>query len=196
MILMRLPRNSPRSELIAMALVTCATCKGTGLTLESGQVCKCVDRAVFRACLARYRYCALGVHVIAPVSVERAGGSPHGRTSYGRKHDEFMADFYLVAKRTLADSPVDWAVFRFHFLQGADWRLCTRRLNINRGTFFHAVYRVEERLGRVFHELKPYALFPLDEYFCGTARGARTTALLAQERQHAIPLRPPLADAA
>jgi hypothetical protein len=38
---------------------------------------------------------------------------------------------------------------------------------MDRGTFFHSVYRIEHRLGRVFAELEPYALFPLDEYFGG-----------------------------
>ena len=38
---------------------------------------------------------------------------------------------------------------------------------MDRGNFFHAVYRVEQKLGKVFRELKPYALYPLDEYFHG-----------------------------
>ena len=61
-------------------------------------------------------------------------------------------------------------MFRYHFLLGADWKLCTRKLDIDRGNFFHAVYRIEQKLGRVFRELEPYSLFPLDEYFHGPAR--------------------------
>jgi hypothetical protein len=38
-------------------------------------------------------------------------------------------------------------------------------MRLDRGDFFHIVYRVQERLGKVFRELEPYALFPLDEYF-------------------------------
>lgn len=38
----------------------------------------------------------------------------------------------------------------FHYLLGADWRLCTRRLKIDRGTFFHAVYRLQAQLGAGF----------------------------------------------
>lgn len=52
-----------------------------------------------------------------------------------------------------------------------DWRLCTRRLQLDRGSFFHAVYRIQERLGRTFKELEPYALYPLDEYFLGQTAG-------------------------
>jgi hypothetical protein len=76
-----------------------------------------------------------------------------------------MADFYLLAKRNLDE--VHFKIFKFHFLLGADWRLCCRRLNMDRGNFFHSVYRIQQQLGRVFKETKPFALFPLDEYFGG-----------------------------
>jgi len=79
-----------------------------------------------------------------------------------------MADFCLVARRTLDDR--EHQIFRFHFLLGADWKLCGRRLEMDRGMFFHSVYRIEEKLGRVFRELEPYPLFPLDDYFSGPSR--------------------------
>ncbi len=88
-----------------------------------------------------------------------------GRFTWGRKDEEYMADFCLVSRRTLDE--FEYRLFKFHFLLGADWRLCTRCLKIDRGNFFHAVYRIEQKLGRVFRELKPYGLFPLDEYFHG-----------------------------
>jgi hypothetical protein len=73
-----------------------------------------------------------------------------------------------VAKRTLDED--EHRTFRFFFLLGADWKLCCQRLNIDRGNFFHQVYRVEEKLGRAFAETEPYALFPLADYFAGTVR--------------------------
>jgi hypothetical protein len=43
-------------------------------------------------------------------------------------------------------------------------------------------------LGRVFRELEPYSLFPLDEYFGGTIRNA----LPRQSRaETVVPIRPP-----
>jgi hypothetical protein len=33
------------------------------------------------------------------------------------------------------------------------WKLCCRQLGTDRGNFFHAVYRIEQKLGRVFAEL-------------------------------------------
>jgi hypothetical protein len=77
-----------------------------------------------------------------------------------------MADFCLVSRRVLDD--FDHKVFRYHYLLGADWKLCCRQLRIDRGTFFHTIYRIEQQLGRTFAELKPYPLYPLDEYFGGT----------------------------
>ncbi len=195
MILMRVARSSPRSELIGMSLTTCGACRGTGLDQDTLKLCRCVDRAVFRAVLGRYHYCASGFEYAAPVSMQRTGTSgQHG--CWARVNENFKADVWLVAKRTLADAPLDWAVFRCHHLLGSDWKLCCRKLNISRGNFFHAVYRVEEKLGRVFRTLEPYPLYPLDEYFMGAVRGAKTTALLAKQQQRREPLRPPLAVAA
>lgn len=79
-----------------------------------------------------------------------------------------MADFCLVSRRELTD--YEYTIFKFHFLLGADWKLCCRKLKLDRGAFFHEVYRIQQKLGRVFRELQPYALFPLDEYFNSTPR--------------------------
>ena len=84
------------------------------------------------------------------------------------KNEEYIADFCLVSRRTLDEA--QYRIFRFHYLLGADWKLCCRRLNMDRGTFFHEIYRIEQKLGRTFRELEPYALFPLDEYFNSTPR--------------------------
>jgi hypothetical protein len=70
-----------------------------------------------------------------------------------------------VTRRSL--TAAEYKLFNYHFLLGADWRLCCRRLNVDRGDFFHDIYKIEEKLGRVYRELKPYALYPLDEYFNG-----------------------------
>jgi hypothetical protein len=54
-----------------------------------------------------------------------------------------------------------------HFLHGRDWHTCCCKLRLDRGEFFHAVYRVEKLLGAVYSMLKPYALWPVREYFAG-----------------------------
>jgi hypothetical protein len=161
-----------RSETIALALACCAHCGGYGLRpagrgLE--QPCNCVFRAIFRACYRRFRQCADGERHLSRVSLEFCRGK-EGRMLYSRTTENYIADFCLVSRRCLDDA--DYRLFRFHFLLGADWTLCCRRLGMNRGTFFHSVYRIEHRLGRIFRELRPYPLYPLDEYFSGVCRPA------------------------
>ncbi|HSW49035.1 MAG TPA: hypothetical protein VLH09_02620 [Bryobacteraceae bacterium] len=108
-------------------------------------------------------------------SPERIAGR-EGCLVWGRKDEEYIADFCLVSRRALDE--LEYSVFKFHFLLGADWRLCTRRLKLDRGNFFHTVYRIEQKLGRVYRELEPYGLFPLDEYFRGPRRPSQIRSLL------------------
>lgn len=157
-----------RSDTIALANNSCTQCHGLGLRLgrkERMHPCNCVLRAIFRACYARFRHCATKEKYMSRISLEFIPGRERN-FSWGRKDEEYMADFILVSRRALSES--DFTLLKFHFLLGADWKLCCRRLNIDRGTFFHAVYRIQQELGRVFRELRPYSLFPLDEYFHGS----------------------------
>jgi hypothetical protein len=101
---------------------------------------------------------------LSRVSLEPHAGRSRPST-WGRKDEEFIADFSLVSRRALDQS--EYRLFRYHFVLGADWKLCARKLQMDRGNFFHAVYRIEQKLGRVFRELEPYPLFPLDQYFHG-----------------------------
>jgi len=159
-----------RSETVALAKSSCTQCHGLGLRLGRGArlyPCNCVLRAIFRCCLTHFRHCATKEKYMSKISLEFIPGRERNMT-WGRKDEEYMADFILVSRRTLDD--LEFKVFKFHFLLGADWKLCCRRLGIDRGNFFHAVYRVQQKLGRVFRELEPYSLFPLDEYFHGPLR--------------------------
>jgi hypothetical protein len=167
-----------RSQTLALATPTCRICFGGGLKWgRKGALtpCNCVLRSIFRACFAKFRYCVTKEKHLSRVTLEVTN---HGsrRAVWGRKDEEYSADFFLVTRRTLA--PEEYRLFRLHFLLGADWKLCCRKLQMDRGNFFHAVYRIEQKLGRTFRELQPYALFPLDEYF-------------ASARQPAAPSLPP-----
>ena len=159
-----------RSNTIGLAKVSCSACHGYGLRLiRNGKEvpCECVFRAVFRTCYRRFRECVVNGAHTSTVTLDFCRGM-EGRRTYSRKREEYMADFCLVSQRLLNE--VEHQVFRFHFLLGADWKLCCRRLRLNRGYFFHLVYRVENKLGKGFAELEPYALYPLDEYFSCTIR--------------------------
>ncbi len=155
-----------RSETLALAMHNCAHCHGSGLRLvkKGAAPCNCVLRAIFRICLDRFVRCVTQERHLSRVSLEPHVGRSRPST-WGRKDEEFIADFSLISRRTLED--FEYRLFRYHFLLGADWKLCTRRLRMDRGNFFHAVYRIQQKLGRTFRELEPYPLFPLDEYFHG-----------------------------
>lgn len=159
--------NWTRSETLALALHSCTECHGLGLRFgKKGplQPCNCVLRAIFRACFERFCECADKEKYINKITLEPQFGRERN-ASWGRKDEEYTADFCLVSKRALTE--LEYKIFTFHHLLGADWRLCCRRLNMDKGSFFHAVYRIEQKLGRVFRELQPYPLFPLDDYFHG-----------------------------
>jgi hypothetical protein len=174
-----------------MARTGCVHCSGLGMLPEG--LCRCVYRACFRCVMNKVRECAIGGH-LRPIIYEGASG-PRGRSDRGRKRQEYCADVYLCAKRTLQNQ-VDWDLFRFHYLLSADWKLCARRMGLNRERkqFFDLCYRIEERLGKVFMELAPFALWPVDEYFSITDRPVDVSPFPVPEPRYpnGQPLRPPL----
>lgn len=169
--------NWTRSETLALANQHCSLCYGLGMRPGRGlteKPCHCVFRAIFRACYARFKQCHdHGGQICRAASLEFC----HSRSGLTRKNiwsmksEEFIADFELISRRVLGQDTLAHRLFRYHFLLGADWKLCCRRLNMERGEFFHEVYRIQQRLGRAFRECRPYALFPIDEYFGGVNAG-------------------------
>ena len=181
-----------RTETLALAAENCVTCHGVGLRTrkDGSEACNCVFRAIFRACYNRFVNCATKEKYMSRVSLERSSGA-QGRSMWGRKDEEYVADFLLVTKRSLSES--EYKIFRYHYMLGADWKLCCRKLKIDKGIFFHSVYRIQQKLGRVYRELQPYSLFPLDEYFNGssnlTAPKATKVKPAARSLSDSVPLR-------
>ena len=166
-----------QSDVLSLARLSCATCRGEGARREKrGEIlpCPCVLRAIFRACYARFRVCTEKEKYMSRVSFEHFGGKER-RMMWARKDEEYAADFHLVSRRVL--DPFHYQIFSCHFLLGGDWKLCCRQLRMDRGRFFHAVYRVQETLGRIFYELEPYALYPPREYFTTRLGEAHSPAL-------------------
>ncbi len=161
-----------RSTTIGIANAACTSCQGLGLVMDRSDrevPCDCTLRAIFRACLTGFVECvALGERT-ASVSWEPCYGPTGGRV-FSRKREEFIADFLKVTERALTEE--EHRIFRYHFLLGADYYLCCQKLNMDRGSFFHALYRIEEKLGRTYAQLKPYALYPLRDYFGGQVEKA------------------------
>ena len=159
-----------RSETLALAQQSCTFCFGLGLRPGRAGMstpCNCVFRAIFRACYEKFRLCVAKEKHMSRVSLEANMGQTR-RSVWGLKEEEFTADFCLISRRAL--SLREHRIFRYHYLLGADWKLCCQKLCMERGAFFHEVYRIEQKLGRIFRELEPHALFPVDEYFNGTGR--------------------------
>src|ERR1035437_3813932 len=70
-----------RSNTIALATETCKYCEGNGTRVvykTKNSPCNCVFRAIFRACMSRFRDCAASGTHFGTVSWEFCGG-PGGR---------------------------------------------------------------------------------------------------------------------
>jgi hypothetical protein len=160
-----------------LAVEDCTRYLGSGLRIgghrPQREICKCVYRAVFVRCLRMWRE--------SRALIDQAACKTHchmfsGRCSVGMRQVEYLADFELVARRSL-EGPASVLLFELHFLRGLEWHECLPIMNrklrpqklFDRGWFFHEVYRIEEQLGKVYVELIPHALFPLDSYFARPA---------------------------
>ena len=171
-----------RSETLALAGAKCKLCRGIGMrTLmnETEAPCNCVFRAIFRSCFERFVQCANKNLAESRVSLENGATRDPGG-SWSRKNEEYVADFMLVVKRVLTES--EQYLFRLHFILGADWRLCVRKLGMDKGNFFHAVYRIQQRVGRELAEMLPYPLYPVRDYFTSTSRDTAYAPVFASTR--------------
>src|SRR5258708_1237090 len=131
-----------RTDTLSIPDHRCSLCHGLGLRggrLDVTQPCNCALRSIFRVCYQKFQACATKEKSLSRVTLDDTG--PHTRRAvWGRKDEEYVADFMIVAKRVL--NRAEHKLFRIHYLLGADWRLCCKRLNVEKGVFFHAVYRV------------------------------------------------------
>ncbi|MBC7926568.1 MAG: hypothetical protein H7039_13010 [Bryobacteraceae bacterium] len=155
-----------RTETLAMASAKCPLCEATGLrvqdTTQEVVACNCILRAVFRECYNRFAECNYSRIEDARCSLENSQ-SKESPGNWSRKNEEYCADFLLLAKRHLTEE--EHKIFRFRYLLGADWRLCARKLNMEKGIFHHTCYRIQQKLGRAFAETRPCSLYPVNEYF-------------------------------
>lgn len=184
-----------QSDVLALAMEKCTTCGGYGMrpSRKDGDVaCNCVLRSIFRICFQRFKTSQLRKESIRRPNLEHTS-SPHGKLAWARKDEEFTADFLLVAKRSLNET--EHRIFNYHYLLGADWRLCCRKMKMEKGVFFHLLYRLTAKLGKTFVELQPYPLYPLSEYFYGEFRGTRSN-VVTMEPKNSLSSKVPLKQAA
>lgn len=174
-----------RGDTIGLAGARCSKCRGLGLYVNArgeNNPCACVLRAIFHACHREFRTRADSRKGPGVVRLERASG-PSGRNIYGHKSEEFIADFYLISKRTLNES--EWRIFRFRYLLGAETNLCARPLRMSVSNICQHCSRIEAKLGRAFRDTSPYALFPIDGYFSPPVLGERVLATVVKTQKAA-----------
>jgi hypothetical protein len=185
-----------RSTTLALALHSCSVCLGLGIRLsEGGRPCLCVMRSVFRACFRHFRLCSSLTLCPSRATLGRNRGPQH-LAAWGRKNEEYVADFELLVRRTLGASSELYRIYQMFFISGQNWRGCCRRLDLDRGEFFHHVYRLEARVGRACAETEPYALFPVDAYFGGSRVLVSVSTPAAARSRAAARRRPSLASEA
>lgn len=157
-----------RGRCIGVASVDCVFCRGYGIRKAQGKEdkpCGCVFRAIFRACYKRFRNILHNEAQPGRLSLSATNRAAGRALNYGFPKQEYCADLYLVTKRSLTAE--EWKVFDAHYLMGGDWKFCAEKIGIDKGKFFHLLYVIQEKLGRIYAELKPHALYPIDEYFQG-----------------------------
>lgn len=192
-------REMTAGEAMALAQADCVRCFGIGKRQGRNgttPTCHCVWRHVFRICFNRFRRLYFEQGGPKTPAYDPREGHAQNKPNKRASAEEYLADFVIVARNALRDRTFSQKVFKYHFLYGADWRLCARKLKIDRGTIFHEIYRVEQSIGQALYETRPFALYPLDEYFGGTVRGAIVERSLLAFRSSAAaigrPLRAPL----
>jgi hypothetical protein len=164
------------SDVLALASLNCARCDGLGFTrtadlTSTGNPCRCVLREIFKNCLKRFRDCVERPKHMSNTSLTRTSGPSGGRQVWGRKTEEFIADFICIAKRALGPGTFEYTLFRYIYLLGADEKLCCRQMRLDRETFFNARERIIQKLGRAYRETEPFSLYPIDEYFSSRIQG-------------------------
>lgn len=155
-----------RADVLGLARQGCTNCQGRGWFVKTpGYACHCVTRAIFHQLMAEWHKIKNAEH-LAQFRVEQIGqrgGKTVRRGGWSMKRPEFVADLEILAKRVLA--PTDFRVWRLYHCYGAQYREACALLDMDKGTFFHAVYRVENQVGRAAREVRPYALFPIADYY-------------------------------
>jgi hypothetical protein len=99
------------------------------------------------------------------------GGRHKRGLTCGNKSAEFCADIEVTARRVL--NATELKLF-FQMVAHSTWRGCSASLQLNRGSFFDAVYRVEQKLGRAFAEA---GMYPPRFYFAGVFLPVRAARL-------------------
>jgi hypothetical protein len=186
--------SAPKDEsVIALAKTGCEACNGLGRQ-AGGEVCSCVGKHCFDVVMAKFRYASAGHHLTPPIRIDHFVSG--GGKSVGSRlaNEEFCADVFLTAKRALNEE--DFRLFRFRHLLAADVNLCARQLGTTREACIQRLQYIEARLGETWRTIKPYHLYPPNEYLRARIPGGARPCVpvsAARTKENGPVLRPPLA---
>ena len=151
-----------RLQTVQLASNSCQSCYGLGLKnarFDSTNPCNCVLREAFRRCLSRYKRATEAEYgKYTRYNLIRSGELDRCFFNWGYKELEYCADFLNLVRRA---GLFEKAMVKMYHLDGSDWRACCIKFRMDKGQFFHSVYRVEQKIGRLAAELRPYPLIDL-----------------------------------
>ena len=139
-------------SMLALAQIGCKGCGGCGETPGTNQACSCVLRAIGAVCLERYR--RTGPSARSCGHVTRSG------ILYSFPNCDFRVDVGMAARRALTGR--DLVTFRRYWEYAQPYKVILAETGASHGDFWHAVYRIETRIGR---ECLLGALYPTLAYF-------------------------------
>lgn len=140
------------TEVRLLSSTACPRCAGGGYANDA-EICHCVFRRIFETCHRRYEQTA-----------SMATGVLVTGITCSRPAEEYAADFVLVGRRALQQRPLLLAVFNLYIVDGLPTQMCLRKLKIAQNVFFRRVFQIKQELGRAFREVRPYPLYPINEY--------------------------------
>lgn len=181
-------------EIRALAKARCETCMGLGqrLNLKTGQPqgpCRCAIFRLFRICHNKYRDCGRNMEHYSAVSFTRTGGGPGGR-NFGRKNEEYRADFFLIASRTLRRGTAEHRFFKIRYIEDNGRAETQRALHLTRAEYDRLDDRVVYAAGKAFMTNEPSTIYPFDSYFSTIIHRDIPANIPASDEGTFTPIRP------
>ncbi len=164
---------TPRQAAL-LASPACPACQGLGApTADPALLCRCVYRAVFRSCYAKFRRCATADAFGRRVSYDPNPRGVDRHMSWARRNEDYCADFHAAGRRVLPYHL--YRIFAYFHLHGASLELVCKRLRIERRAVLYAITDIEVAVGRELAHMRPYSLYPPRDYMQIVISGERST---------------------
>lgn len=148
-----------RKHTIGIAPTNCSACFGEGLVRRHNRVkpCECVLRRIFDLCTTFYFQAE--VILEGHINTTRIPHAPEwGPDQRLQQLADYRADYLAVTRRALR-CPELRSIWHRYFLLSTPWQAFNRGKDV-----FHDIYKIKRIAGRAYAELKPFALYPVEDY--------------------------------